>query len=221
MRSFEQRHPDVTFELDETNDQRLWPFRSAAIGASWFDNMHSHGIAPTTQLLRDVWSAAPWLAPSSIGFGTYDSDMLNSYGPDFLMPLAALSHVTFWTDFTKLRGDQQAATSWWLRWYATNRGALGGLAYELTGQDPSAGGWLAVQPWAGDHGYVFAFRQDGGPDAITPHLHGLDGGTTYQLTDVRSGAVLGDFTGAVLAGGGWQIALGQRQAAVVAIAPVT
>ena len=40
----EQRHPDVTFELDETNDQRAWPFESAALGPSWFDNAHMHDI---------------------------------------------------------------------------------------------------------------------------------------------------------------------------------
>ena len=31
-------HPEVTFQIDETNDYRLFPFESVARGPSWFQN---------------------------------------------------------------------------------------------------------------------------------------------------------------------------------------
>ena len=51
VRRMQQRHPDVTFELDETNDQRSWPFESAQLGPSWFDNGHLHGSGAVPKLV--------------------------------------------------------------------------------------------------------------------------------------------------------------------------
>src|SRR3954452_16947453 len=50
----QEHNPGVTFELDETNDQRAWPFESAEIGPSWFDNGHLHGSGPVEKLLHDI-----------------------------------------------------------------------------------------------------------------------------------------------------------------------
>ena len=59
VRAMEQAHPGVTFELDETNDQRAWPFESAALGPSWFDNGHLHGSTQPAKQLHDLWIASP------------------------------------------------------------------------------------------------------------------------------------------------------------------
>jgi hypothetical protein len=199
------RHPGVTFELDETNDQRLWAMRSAALGPSWFDNGHLQGSTYPARLLHDVWSAAPWIPPSSLAFGTYDGTLAGaggSYSVDYLMPIALLGHVTFWSELTKLSADQVAETAWWVGWYEAHRGDLGGLVYEDTTADPIDGtSWAALEPWDGDHGYVFAFRQGGASDTTTVRLQGLAPGADYTLTNVRTGVGLGTFTGAELESG--------------------
>jgi hypothetical protein len=206
VRQMEQAHPGVTFELDETNDQRSWPFESAALGASWCDNMHLHGSTEVAKLLHDVWSAAPWVPTRSLGVGTFDATLTGDYsgveGVRALLPLALLTHVTFWTDLTQLTAEQQDETRWWLSWYAAHRAELGPAVYELTAADPIDGAsWAAWQPWHGDGGYVFAFRQDDGPPTQSLALHDVDPQASYAVTDVRTGDSLGSFTGARLASG--------------------
>jgi hypothetical protein len=225
VRRMQQRHPSVTFELDETNDQRSWPFESVALGPSWFDNGHLHGSTAVAKLLHDVWTAAPWVPAWSLGVGTYDGTLRAPYdavaGVDFLAPLALLTHVTTWTDLTTLSPAQQDETAWWFSWYRAHRDAMGSVVYELTGEDPLGGdSWAAWQPWNGESGYVFAFRQaDAAAPSVTVSLHGLQAQRHYRLTDVRSGAELGVRTGAQLAAG-YPIALAPATAQVLAVDPV-
>ncbi|MDQ6747288.1 MAG: alpha-galactosidase [Candidatus Dormibacteraeota bacterium] len=203
VRGFQQRHPGVTFELDETNDQRAWPFESAAIGPSWFDNGHTDGgghragLSYVSKELHDLWSAAPWLPPSSIGFGLFDDYLRAPYSARYLLPMALLSHFTFWTDLTRLPPADAAETRWWTAWYEAQRDSIPRFAYEDTAADPADGhSWMALQPWSGDSGYLFVFRQ-AGPDATQPiRLQGLVAEHSYSLTDVRTGQVLGTFSGA-------------------------
>ena len=206
VRRMEARHPSVTFELDETNDQRAWPFESAALGASWFDNGHLHGSTAVAKLLHDVWSAAPWVPPATLGLGVYDGTLSGPYsgaaGVDALFPLAMLTHITFWTDLTKLSTDERAETAWWINWYTAHRSELGPSVYELTDGDPIDGkSWAAWQPWNGDAGYVFAFRQAGGSDTAVLSLHGVDQHRVYAVTDVRTGQRLGTYRGGQLVTG--------------------
>jgi hypothetical protein len=197
VRRFQANHPDVTFELDETNDQRSWPFESAALGPSWFDNAHTHeGSTKQSKLLHDIWVAAPWLPPSSIGFGTYDDTLTGPYTVDSLFPMSMLSHITFWTDLRNLTAQQREDTAWWIRWYKAHRDALSGLVYENTAGDPRDGkGWAAFQPWTGKRGYLFAFRQADGPETQQIRLHGASAKRDYSVTNVRTGQLLGTFKG--------------------------
>ena len=220
----QQRHPDVAFELDETNDQRSWPFESAQLGPSWFDNGHLHGSGKVAKILHDVWSAAPWIPPWSLGIGTFDGTLQDPYagvhGIAFLFPLAMLTHVTFWTDLTTLTPDQQAETAWWIRWYRAHRDQLGPTVYELTDSDPIDGAsWAAWQPWNDGGGFVFAFRQSGGPDAQSLQLHDLKPDIAYAVTDVRTGTLYGVFTGAQLESG-LTVALPAWSAVVLSVRPV-
>jgi hypothetical protein len=193
------RHPGVTFELDETNDQRLWALRSAALGPSWFDNGHLQGTSYPTRLLHDIWSAAPWIPPSSLGFGTYDDSVLSTYSVDYLMPIALLGHVTFWDDLTTVSPVDRAETAWWIAWYKAHRAEIGGVVYEDSSADPVDGSsWAAFEPWDGDRGFLFAFRQAGTADTDTISLQGVDPGRSYTVTNVRTGTTLGTFTGAQL-----------------------
>src|SRR4051794_13134000 len=213
VRRFERTHPGVTFELDETNDQRSWPFESAALGPSWFDNAHTHaGSTKQSKLLHDIWTAAPWLPPSSIGFGALDDTLSDQYSVDYVFPMSLLSHITFWTDLTKLSDAQRAETEWWIRWYKANRRALSGVVYENTDVDPLDGkNWAAFQPWTGKRGFLFAFRQSAGPDTQTIKLHGLDPYTTYVVRNVRTG----DSLGTVGAGGSVEVSLPRPYTAAV------
>ncbi|MGI8607890.1 MAG: alpha-galactosidase [Candidatus Dormibacteria bacterium] len=208
VRGFQQKNPAVTFELDETNDQRAWPFESAAIGPSWFDNGHTSGeglpahLTYVSKELHDLWSAAPWLPASSIGFGLYDDYLKPPYTARYLMPLALLSHFTFWTDLTKLSPAEAAETRWWITWFEQHRDSIPRFSYEDTAGDPADGSsWLALQPWAADAGYLVVFRQGGAPATQPIALQGVTAGHLYSLTDVRTGTILGRFTGSALRGG--------------------
>jgi hypothetical protein len=220
----QEANPGVTFELDETNDQRSWPFESAQIGPSWFDNGHLHGSGPVEKLMHDLWDATPWVPSASIGMGTFDGTLKGAYdgatGVDFLFPLAMLSHITFWTDLTKLTPDEQAETAWWIAWYKVHRDGLGPSVYELTSGDPIDGKtWAAWQPWDGSRGYVFAFRPAEAPDSTTVALQGLAPSKRYRLTDVRTGDVLKVARGADLAGG-LHLSLAPASALVVSVTPI-
>ncbi len=220
----QQQNPGVTFEPDETNDQRAWPFESAQIGPSWFDNGHLHGSGRVEKLLHDIWSAAPWVPTPTIGMGLYDGTLAGVYdgvaGVDFLFPLAMLSHITFWTDLTKLTPDEQAETAWWISWYKAHRDEFGSATYELTSHDPIDGtSWAAWQPWNGTSGYVLAFRPAGAPDSATLALHGLTARTRYRLTDVRTGKVIATRSGRDLTAG-QSLSLPPAAAVVLSVAPV-
>jgi hypothetical protein len=221
-------YPRVTFELDETNDQRAWPFESAAIGPSWFDNGHLHGSGEAAKLLHDLWTAAPWLPTSGIGIGAFDSilndgctrvkpaDGSTVAGPcsaSYLSQLMLLSHLTFWTDTTKISAADAAEAAWWTTWYKAHRDDLRGVVYELTATDPLAGtGATVFQPWSDGHGELFAVRQAAGDPVTTVKLHGVDPTTTYAIRDVRSGQLVTTASGAELAAG-YDIALPQAWSA--------
>lgn len=222
VRRMEASHPGITFELDETNDQRSWPFESQALGPAWFDNAHTHpGSTKQSKLLHDIWVAAPWLPPSAIGFGTYDDTLTAPYSVDYLFPMSMLSHITFWTDLSNLTQDQRDETAWWIGWYKAHRADLSGLVYEDSSQDPLDGtGWAAFQPWTGGHGYVFAFRQAGGPATEAVVLHGLVPGRSYSVVSVRTGASLGTYSGEQLSTSGLDVTLANPySAAVLAVDP--
>ena len=125
-----------------------------------------HGSTAVAKLLHDVWSAAPWVPTPSIGLGVYDGTLTGAYagtaGVDFLFPLAMHTHITFWTDLTKLTPEQQAETAWWIRWYDAHRDQLSPAVYELSGADPLDGrSWAAWQPWDATGPLVIARGQQG------------------------------------------------------------
>jgi hypothetical protein len=219
----QQRHPGVTFEIDETNDQRSWPFESAEIGPSWFDNGHLHGSTAVAKLLHDVWSAAPWVPTWSVGVGALDGTLTAPYdgvaGVRALMPLALLTHLTFWTDLTLLTPAQRTEAAWWITWWRSHRDAVGPTVYELTHDDPLDGkAWAAWEPWNGTSGYVFAFRQPGGAPTTTVHLAGVDPTVRYRVTDVRTGRLVAVRTGAQLAAG-LPVTLPPAAAVVLSVTP--
>ena len=150
--------------------------------------------------------------------GAFDGSVLKDgcAGPcpsPYLSQLMLLSHITFWTDTTKLPPAAAAEASWWARWYAAHRDDLSGTVYELTGTDPLAGsGSTVFQPWSNGHGELLAFRQAGGSPVAHVALHGVDPATTYAIRDVRTDELVTTATGAQLAAG-YDIALPQEWSA--------
>ena len=57
------KYPDVTFQIDETNDYRLFPYESVARGPSWFQN----GSPEYDQLLHNLWNLSPYVPAWSLG----------------------------------------------------------------------------------------------------------------------------------------------------------
>jgi hypothetical protein len=225
-------HPSVTFELDETNDQRAWPFESAAIGPSWFDNGHLHGSMQASKLLHDTWTAAPWLPTSGIGVGSFDDILADGCGPEgakpkepcsaaYLAPLMLLGHITFWTDTTTLSAADVTEIAWWTAWYKQHRDELRGAVRELTPGDPIDGTSSSVfQTWQDGHGLLFGFRQRYVEPNQRVTVQGVDPATTYTVTDVRTGEVVTTATGAALAAG-YDVSLpGEWTARVLSIDPI-
>ena len=220
VRSFEVRHPGVTFELDETNDQRAWPFECVALGPSWFDNGHLHGSTAQAKELHDLWAASPWIPTSTIGYGFLDGTLGGRYTAGYLAPMGLLSHLTFWTDQSKIPVGSRPEIAFWLRWYAAHRSDLAGASYELTAADPLDGkSPMALQPWTGTRGELFAFWQSAAKP-LTVQLRGLDARTRYRLTDVRTGRVVVTARGSQLRQGLTLRPRSAYSAQVLTIAPV-
>jgi hypothetical protein len=137
-----------------------------------------------------------------------------------MMPLALLSHITFWTDLSKIAPADQERVRFWLDWYRAHRATLAGAAYELTGADPIDGKqWAAFEPWHGDRGVLFAFRQDNAAATQTFALRGVDPDTMYKVVDATTGHPVGVRSGASLAAG-LDVTLPPNGAAVLQLDPV-
>jgi hypothetical protein len=182
-------HDDVTFEIDDTNDYRMFPFETIARGPSWYQN----GGPTFTEQMHNVWKLAPFVPGYALG-----QRMLarRNLGIDTMMSAAINSHLTFSqpvdTNFTEAEQDQVARR---ISFYKTNRDTLATFSYPLL-DDPTADSWTAMQPWNGDthSGWLLAYRQNSEDDKHVIPLRGLgsvDGDTLFRLTqfDPATGAV--------------------------------
>ena len=152
-------HPTVTFQVDETNDYRLFPFESIARGPSWFQN----GTPPAYQLLHNLWSLAPWVPGATLGQHVLSNDTERAKLPtEYLMAVGLGSHMTFWDDLTTFTDAQITEARKWVDLYKTHRDRLSTFAFPLL-DDPAGGQtWTALQPWNLDtrQGMLLVYRQD-------------------------------------------------------------
>ncbi len=211
------RHPEVTFQIDETNDFRMWPYESVARGPSWFQN----GSPAPNILLHNLWLVAPYVPTYSIGQAA--ATALGTYSVDYLMAAAMLSHMTFWRDLPTLTPAQVTRTRFWTDLYKAHRDELGKMVVYPLLADPMPGtNWAALQPWNPDthRGYVFAFRQNTNQASVSLRLRSVRADLTYRVTDVVTGAWLGTVTGTQLRAGYVVAAPTKHSARVLRIAPV-
>jgi hypothetical protein len=181
-------HPGVTFQIDETNDYRLWPFESLTRGPVWFQN----GAPGLARLLHNLWALSPYVPTYAIGQGIPTS----GHPVDTLLAAALPTHVTFFDDIRELPDAFVERAGRWLRFYRDHRELLGGMAYPLL-DDPLAGGWTALQVWNPDagEGALLVFRQ-GSPDAErTIALRAFRGPRTlYEAPDGEAVGTITDGT---------------------------
>lgn len=189
-------HPDVTFQIDETNDYRLFPFASVSRGPSWFQN----GSPTPDRLLHNLWNLAPWIPTESLGQHFLGGRQYDNYPVDTLLAAALLSQPTFFSDLRSLPQPVIDAAAPWTRFYAENRELLTeGVTYPLL-TDPLDKGWTALQTWDPEQarGAVLAFRQSAAEPTATVALRGMPDGQVFDLYEGPSGALVGQATSAQL-----------------------
>ncbi len=176
----ERDHPDVTFQIDETNDYRLFPFESVARGPSWFQN----GAPGPDRLLHNIWNLSPYVPAFSLGQHALGGKAYDQHPVDELMAAALLSHVTFFSDLRTLPDSVVDQAAPWLAFYKRNRDLLDGVVYPLL-DDPLKKGWTALQSWDPERGRgaLLAFRQDSEDDTRTIALRDVPPGRTFQLSE--------------------------------------
>ncbi|HEX9774391.1 MAG TPA: alpha-galactosidase [Actinomycetota bacterium] len=184
-------HPEVTYQVDETNDYRMFPFESVARGPSWFQN----GKPEIPQLLHNIWKLAPYVPGFSLGQHAASNNgeratlagLLGSpeAAIDAAMAAALGSHITFWNEIdAHFTTAERAHIKVWTDFYKAHRDGLAGFAYPLL-DDPLGGGWTALQPWNPEtgEGYLLAYRQGSADADRAIPLRGVPDGT-YTVTRI-------------------------------------
>ncbi|HEV7888555.1 MAG TPA: alpha-galactosidase [Acidimicrobiales bacterium] len=197
--SLRAAHPGVTFEIDETNDYRLFPFESVSRGPSWFQN----GSPSPSRLLHNIWTLSPWVPASSLGqhfLGDYRGT--DPAAVDLRMAAALLSHPTFFSDLSGYDDAVLDRASAWLAFRRAHLADFTGVVYPLL-DDPLANGWTALQSWNPETatGALLAFRQDAGAATASVALRNVPPGRTFTLRSAPSGDVVGTATSEQLAAG--------------------
>ena len=189
-------HPHVTFQIDETNDYRLFPFASVSRGPSWFQN----GTPTPDRLLHNLWNLAPWIPTESLGQHFLGGRQHEQFPVDTLMAIALLSHPTFFSDLRNLPDPVVAAAAPWTGFYAAHRDLLTeGVTYPLLA-DPLEKSWTGMQTWDPEQarGTVLVFRQSAAESTIEIPLQGIPDGRVFDLYDAPSGDLVGTATSAEL-----------------------
>ena len=111
-------HPEVTFQIDETNDYRLFPFESVTRGPTWFQNggpdVAQHAAQPLEPEPVD-----PGVRARAERFGERG---LRRPSVDTLMAAALLSHITFFHDPRDLPDAVIDRVGVWSAFYKAQRG---------------------------------------------------------------------------------------------------
>jgi hypothetical protein len=184
-------HPDVTFEIDETNDYRLFPFESVTRGPTWFQN----GGPSVDQMLHNLWNLSPYVPTFALGQNALADEDFAHYPVDTLMASALLSHITFFHELRRLPDAVVDRVAPWTAFYKRYRAQLGGVVYPLL-EDPLARGWTALQAWDPDRGTgaLLAFRQSSGDAERRIALENVPPGRRFELLSGPDGAFVGTVT---------------------------
>ena len=138
------------------------------------------------------------------------------WSDDYLGAVMLGSHVTFFTDLTRLSEAQIAAAARWVAIYKAHRLRFTLPAFPLL-DDPLPGDtWTALQWWDGatQHGALAVYRQDADGDQRVVALRGVRGSGDFALRDAETGLPFATFSAAQLRAG-IDVALPERNSARV------
>ncbi|MEA2386404.1 MAG: alpha-galactosidase [Thermoleophilaceae bacterium] len=171
-------HPDVTFQIDETNDYRLFPYESVARGPSWFQN----GSPEYHQLLHNLWNLAPYVPTFSLGQHFLGGRSYEKHPIATLMAAALFSHITVFSDLREIPAKVIDQARPWIAFYKRHRPLLTHLVYPLLA-DPYEKKWTALQSWNPERatGALVAFRQQDDREAVRIKLRNVPPGRRFVL----------------------------------------
>ena len=209
-------HPSVTFQIDETNDYRLFPFESVSRGPSWFQN----GSPPPEHLLHNLWNLSPFVPGFSLGQHALGGEHWKRHPVATLMAVALPSHITFFNDLRKLPAEVLAEAAPWLRFHRRHRELLTQVLYPLL-DDPLENGWTALQSWDPDagRGALLAFRQDADAAERRIPLENVPPGRLFDLREAPTGRYAGTASSEELTRGLVILLTAKRDARVLLIQP--
>jgi hypothetical protein len=192
-------HPDVTIQMDETNDYRLFPFEALARGPTWYQN----GSPTPPEALHANQVLTPFLPPYALGRNALNTGRLSTYSADYQMAVALLSHITFFNDLPSIPASVVPVIRRWTDYYKLRRADVTGFAYPLLAEDPLSGdNWAAFQTWNPEtgRGALFVYRQDSAETSRTIKLRNVRAGN-YKLLEAPSETSVQLFTAAQLTAG--------------------
>jgi hypothetical protein len=191
-------HPDVTFQIDETNDYRLFPFDSVDRGPSWFQN----GSPEIDRLLHNMWNLSPYIPAFSLGQHFLGGRAWQRYPVSTIMAAALPSHLTFFNDLRELPDDLVAPVREWLDFYKAHSDAFAQTIYPLLA-DPASDEWTALQSWNPEagRGALLTFRQKGEAGTTTVPLRNVPPGRTFDVYEAPTNTFIGTYTSAQLSSG--------------------
>ena len=211
-------HPRVTFQIDETNDYRLFPFESVARGPSWFQN----GSPPPERLLHNLWNLSPYVPAFSLGQHALGGEHWKRHPVATLMAAALPSHITFFSDLRRLPQAVLDEAAPWLRFHRRHRELLTQVLYPLL-DDPLENRWTALQSWDPDagRGALLAFRQDAeDPERRIP-LENVPPGRRFDLIEAPADRYVGTVSSEELTRGLAVHLPEKRLAQVLLVVPAT
>jgi hypothetical protein len=185
-------YPSVTFQIDETNDYRLFPFESVSRGPSWFQN----GSPTPERLLHNLWNLSPFVPASSLGQHSLGGRAYQDHPVSTLMAVSLLGHITYFSDLRQFPPAVVDAAAPWMEFYKSHRSYFTeGVVYPLL-DDPIENGWTAFQSWDADagRGSVLAFRQDSDAASAVVALKKVPLGKTFDLIEAPTGTKVGTVT---------------------------
>ena len=188
-------HPDVTFQVDETNDYRTFPFESTARGPAWFQN----GTPEPDRLLHNLWNLSPWVPAFSLGQHFLGGRQWERHPVATLMAVALPSHLTVFSDLRQIPARVIEEAAPWVRFYRRHRGDLAQVTYPLL-DDPLRKSWTALQSWDPDRGRgaLLAFRQESADPTRRIGLRNVPDGRRFDLLRAPDERYVDTFTSAEL-----------------------
>lgn len=208
-------HPEVTFQIDETNDYRLFPFESVSRGPSWFQN----GSPEIDRLLHNIWNLSPYIPAFSLGQHFLGGRAWQRYPVDTIMAASLPSHLTFFNDLRDLPEEVLSRASTWIDFYEAHSDLFAGAIYPLLG-DPADDDWTALQSWNPEagRGALLAFRQKSSEQTKTIALRNVPPSCAFDVYEGPTKTFVGTFTSEQLTVG-LTVTLDENAAKVLLIQP--